>query len=153
MARWMTLAASLLVLSGCMTGDIKWCGSSRFGSADARAVGILQSAEMLESSHIGAGGAPSCSVIAYRHIVGQPEAAATFKALFENSGPAGRIYALAGLYEVDRAAFERLIAAAQEGSPATFERIDACVVTAPSKQEVFALLQSGQLSTWWRPRG
>jgi hypothetical protein len=153
MARWMTLAASLLVLSGCMTGDVKWCGSSRFGSADARAIGILQSAERLESSHVGDWGVASCSVVAYRHIIRQPDAAATFKALVEKSGPAGRIYALAGLYEVDRAAFERLIAAAQEGSPATFERVSTCVVTAPSKQEVFALLRSGELSAWWRPRG
>lgn len=153
MGRWMSIAASLLMLAGCVTGDVRWCADSRFGSADAHAFEILRSAGRLESSHVGPGGIPSCTVIAYRHLVSQPQAAATFKALFEQSGPTGRIYALAGLYEVDRAAFEALLDIAQAESPATFARIDTCVGTEPSKQEVFALLRSGELSTWWRPRG
>jgi hypothetical protein len=145
-------AAALFLLAGCVTGDVKRCGAG-FGSTDARAVEILKSAGTLESSHTGDGGVASCFVIAYRHLVRQRDAAGLFTKLFEEAAPTGKIYALAGLYETDRAAFDRLVVTAPSWSPGSFDRLSTCVFDRVGQREVIAQLRNGELSAWWRPQG
>ena len=151
------LAAALLILStGCVTQELAWCSSAppvlnRVGSSHSRAVEVLKSADRLESSHLGPAGVPSCFVAAYRYVITQPHAADTFRRLVAESRPVGKIYALAGLYDTDPAEFARLVATAEAASPATFERLDTCIGTSPSRDQVFAQLRAGDLSAWWRP--
>ncbi len=150
------LACTVLTLAGCVSNELAWCTSdrliiNRFGLTRTRAIEVLRSADRLESSHTGAAGAPSCFVTAYRRIISRRDAPETFKILFEQASPIGKIYALAGLYDVDRATFERLINDARLSSPATFERIDGCIGTRVGQSDVFAELSAGQLSAWWRP--
>jgi hypothetical protein len=147
----------LLMATGCVSSDLVRCSRSapplrnRFGSDRARAIALLSSAERLESSLIGPFGKASCAAVAYRHLVRRRDASAAFEEVFDSAKPAGKIYALAGLYDVDRAAFDRLVAAAEASSPETYEQLNTDVGTEPTRGEVFADLRSGNLSRWWRP--
>ena len=149
------MLATILLFTGCVSNELAWCSSHRpvprFGSNRLVAIEVLAASDRLESSHTGEGGAPSCFVTSYRHILGSRDAARTFESLFEKATPAGKVYALAGLYETDRAAFERLVGAAEASSPPVFERIDTCIVSAAPRQVVFDELRKGKLSAWWRP--
>lgn len=154
--RSLTLGCVLLLLTSCVSSDLAWCSSgtdvfSRLGSTRGRAIEVLRSADRLESSHTGAAGAPSCSTAAYRNLLMRPDAAAVFRRVFDQGTPVGRVYALAGLYEVDRGVFDALVNTAKSSSPQTFERIDGCIGTHVSRDEVFAELSAGALSAWWRP--
>lgn len=151
------LAVAIAAIStGCVSRELMPCSSAppvlnRFGSSTGRSVAVLKSAERLEGSHLGPMGVPSCVVAAYRHVLRQPHAAATFEKLLEQSTPAGKIYALAGLYDTDRTEFVRLIANVETSSPAMFEQLDTCIGSRPTRDEVFAKLRAGDLSASWRP--
>ena len=154
--RNLTFGCAVLLLTSCVSGDLAPCSSgavvlNRVGSTRGRAIEVLRSADRLESSHTGAAGAPSCSTAAYRNLLRRRDAAVLFRRVFDQGTPVGRVYALAGLYDVDRGAFDVLINAARSSSPPTFERIDGCVGTRVSRDEVFAELTAGTLSAWWRP--
>ena len=147
----------VFVSTGCVSRDLAWCSAAppvlkRFGSSHSRAVEVLRSANQMESSHLGPAAVPSCLVAAYRQILGESRAAATFRDLVQQPSPVGKIYALAGLYDTDRVEFARLVGTVEASSPATFERLDTCIGTHPTREEVFAQLRAGDLSAWWRAR-
>ena len=133
----------LLLLAGTVNADVPALTD----------IAILRSADWLESPLIGYSGTPSRFVAAYGHIVAQPDAATTFRTLLWEATPAGKIYALAGLYDVDRAEFEGLVDTIKRLSPPEFTMMDGCLVSGVSREELFAQLSTGKLSARWRPAG
>lgn len=59
---------------------------------------------------VGAAGAPTAPVEAWRVLRAEPEAAAAFRFVLANGTLAGQLMALAGLWEVDRPAFDEAVA-------------------------------------------
>lgn len=154
--RNLTFGCAVLLLTSCVSSDLAWCSSdavvlNRLGSTRDRAIEVLRSADRLESSHTGAAGAPSCSTAAYRNLLRRRDAATLFRTVFDQGTPVGKVYALAGLYQVERSSFDALVNTAKSSSPQTFQRIDGCIGTEISRDEVFAELSTGALSAWWRP--
>jgi len=123
----------------------------RFGSTLNRAMFVLQQATEIQSSHLGPVSAPSCYAVAYRHVLEQPDAAKRFQALFASATPAGRIYALAGLYDTDRPTFSRLLDAELQ-VPRNYTIVNTCIESNISAAEVRKNLEDGVFSAWWRPR-
>ena len=108
--RTRVIAGVLVVLAcaGCAS-NAAWRYNC-FRLRTAVAMEILRRAERVESSSLGPAGAPSCLAAAYRHIKQQRNAGALFLDLARNATPAGRAYALAGLYATRRADFDVLAA-------------------------------------------
>lgn len=155
---FLRLLAIVPLLAGCVSRDLFRCGEPRgprayFGSTASRAITILRKADRLESSHTGYGGAPSCLVGAYRHVLRRRDAPVLFASLYRDANPVGRIYALAGLYDTDRAAFDRLVVSDITRDESSYLVIDGCVVSGISSTQIRARLQSGELSAWWRGQG
>lgn len=75
------------------------------------AVEHLRRCEDFEGTTIGDGGSQPATVTALRMIVAQPRerALSQLHELIRDASPAGRLYALCGLYKLDKAAFERAL--------------------------------------------
>ena len=97
---WIALAMSLAVLPG---------ATSAAPSAETQAAvdGLLK-ADAFQGAAIGIAGTLSDGVRAFRILARDKEAAAHFDRIAREGTPAGRLYALAGLYVVDPAAYRRL---------------------------------------------
>lgn len=67
------------------------------------ALRLLLEARTLQSAQVGYGGDLPDEVIAYRRLLLEPDAPALFEGLIGSARPAGRLYALCGLREVDPA--------------------------------------------------
>ncbi len=84
----------------------------------ALALRLLLEARTVQGAQVGYGGDLPDEVIAYRRLLHEPDAAALFAGLLGSAGPAGRIYALCGLREVDPASTPRLARTPfEDGSP------------------------------------
>ncbi len=73
------------------------------------ALKLLLSTHTFADDAIGDGGDLSGQVAAYRIILKQPDAIAVFNHLLRKAQPAGKLYALCGLYLLDRPAFDRAV--------------------------------------------
>lgn len=74
---------------------------------DARdAYAILKEAPMFCSTMVGAGGATPKEVDAFRTLLRHPMGDAAFKSLISEAKPAGKLYALCGLWFTDPAGFK-----------------------------------------------
>jgi hypothetical protein len=84
----------------------------------ALALRLLLEARTLQGAEVGYGGDLPDEVIAYRRLVLEPDAAALFAGLLGSARPAGRIYALCGLREVDPASMPSVTRTLlEDGSP------------------------------------
>ena len=115
------------------------------------ALEVLRRTDRLESSQLGYSGTTSRLGTAYRELLREQNAAA-FLELFRTGTPAARVYALAGLYDTDRASFSRLIGSAFKKEQPWIFMIEGCVPRAVTTAEARARLESGALSaSWGRP--
>src|SRR5262245_42312106 len=74
-------------------------------------IAVLLRADRFESARIGFGGTPSRFVDAWRHILASDAAASRFADLLRISRTsATRMYALTGLFAVNRTAFDSIVA-------------------------------------------
>ena len=74
-------------------------------------IALLLEAERFESARVGYAGVPSRRVDAWRQILKSDGAASQFAELFRAARtPAARMYALTGLFAVNRAAFDSVVA-------------------------------------------
>jgi len=71
-----------------------------------KAYEILLDADRFESAHIGVAGADSAYFIAFRVLIRSSEGKPAFHALLRRATPAGKVYALSGIYFADPDAFE-----------------------------------------------
>jgi hypothetical protein len=78
------------------------------GKAARAAYHRLVRTDVFEDEKVGYGGELSDNVADFRVLFADPKAGDAFAALAGEAGPAGRLYALAGLWHTDRAAFTRL---------------------------------------------
>jgi len=76
----------------------------------AEALEALRTAEVFEDVHVGVGGGVSASVAAFRIVLADVDASASFHALVDGGTPAGRLYGAAGIYLADPSAFDAAIA-------------------------------------------
>ena len=84
------------------------------------AMEVLRHATDFESVHVGIGGWLSTNVVAFRVILSHRRAAELFPELYATATPAGKLYALCGLYFTDPAAFAREVPRmAADRSPVT----------------------------------
>jgi len=136
------LAGVLVVLAcaGCASNAAR--RSNCFRLRTAVAVEILRHAERVESNSLGPAGVPSCLAAAYRHIKQQRNAGALFLDLARNATPAGRAYALAGLYATRRADFDMLAAEfARDAQP--IETVDTCLVSRDTPAAILWRIRNG----------
>src|SRR5262249_32622348 len=78
------------------------------GQSDAirAAFEALRTADEFQSTHIGEAGVLSPYVEAFRIVLAAPRADELFRAIYARATLAGKLYALAGFYFTDSAAFE-----------------------------------------------
>lgn len=98
------------------------------------------------------GGVESWYVRAYRQILARRGAASDFVDLYQSATPAGKVYALAGLYDTDRRTFERLVQNEFIGESGQLMYLQGCVGGPISAAEVREKLASGYFSRIWRSR-
>lgn len=127
----------VLLLSGC-------------GTISRSPIAVLQHADSIESAATGVAGAESHSVRAYRQILSRPGSSRYFARIFRDATPAGKVYALAGLYETDRRAFDQLVQTDFLGSSTKLMFLQGCVGDTIPESEVREKLMTGYFSRIWR---
>ena len=89
-----------------MLSSMSGCASPR-SVADVRvAFATLREAETVKTAYAGLEGELAEETRAFREVMAAPDAPRQFERLLEQAGLAGQMYALAGLYLVDRERFE-----------------------------------------------
>lgn len=89
-------------------------------ASSSEAFEILRTADAFEDTQVGYGGDLSRYVAAFRVVLAEPSARASFHALVDHATPAGRLYGVAGLYFADPPAFDEAVARlAAEGGTVT----------------------------------
>lgn len=79
------------------------------GADAARAYRILLEARTFDSTRVGVAGALSPHVAAFRVLVRDPGARSAFVAMLRDGSPAGRLYALSGIYFAAPEAFDEAV--------------------------------------------
>ena len=96
----------LLVATVMISLSVGGCAGPR-SAADVRAAfAALQVAEMVKTAYAGLEGEIADETRAFREVMAAPDAPRQFERLLEQGGLAGQMYALAGLYLMDRERFE-----------------------------------------------
>lgn len=132
-----TALLMMLLLAGCsMVGESP--------------MGVLRTAEEIQSATVGPAAATSYYVRAYRRILSRPGSARDFADVYRDATPAGKVYAMAGLYDTDRRTFDRLIQTDFINPGATLSYTDGCLVRAMDRDEVREKLMTGHFSRLWR---
>ena len=151
------LFLGVTLLSGCLSNDIFWCSSrqnilNRFGSDVRAAQMILRNADAIESPSLGPAGSPSCLVAAYRVLLQDKNAPQHFMDLSRDATLPGRLYALAGLYEVDPAAAKILAASLRELEFTQIQLREGCTVSVATPPAIVARLEADDFRASWRWR-
>ena len=114
------------------------------------AMKILRTATEIESPYVGDGGAPSCYVAAYRRVLQSPRADRRFKRLFAAAEtPAGRLYALAGLYWTDGDELETLLPPYLADDETRVPQLDTCLYSEETVATVAARIEDGFWPEQW----
>ena len=104
------LTVALFLIAGCAGGARMSADDSTPPATtevrDSFAFRSLEGAAIFAADKVGFAGMQPRTVDAIRTLVTRPDARAVLIDLFDRATPAGKLYALAGLVEVDRAAFE-----------------------------------------------
>jgi hypothetical protein len=114
-------------------------------SHQAMALGLLATSDAFYSGAIGYAGTPSVQALAWNTLLQLPQADSLFRELFRVGNPPGQLYALAGLYYVDSAGFERS-AAQLAGRRDQVEVMEGCVRVHRPLAELLAEVASGRWS-------
>jgi len=146
-----------LFASGCLSNQMFWCADrrhllNRFGSDLRIAQAILRNADAVESPSLGPAGAPSCLVAAYRVVLSDKGAREHFEKLSREATVAGRLYAFAGLYEVDPDHAKTIADGLRDLTGPPIELRDGCLATRVTPAEIVAKLQADDLRAAWRRR-
>jgi hypothetical protein len=105
-------------------------------ASDARAAyEVLRTAHRFEGPYVGLSGATSEYALAFRVLVGSPNARAAFLTLFRDASRAGRLYAAAGIYFADPPSFDAAIAELA-GSDGIVQTMDGCIVAEEHVAEI-----------------
>ncbi len=84
--------------------------AARIPPTVAEALEVLRTAGSFEDTHVGYSGGLSRYVEAFRVVLADANARASFHALVDRAAPAGRLYGAAGLYFADPPAFDAALA-------------------------------------------
>ena len=146
-----------LFASGCLSNQMFWCSDrrnllNRFGSDLRIAQSILRNANAVESPSLGPAGVPSCLVAAYRVVLNDKDAREHFEKLSREATVEGRLYALAGLYEVDPDHAKTIADGLRDLTGTPIELRDGCLVSTVTPAEIVAKLQADELRAAWRWR-
>jgi hypothetical protein len=114
------------------------------------AMKILRGATTIESAAVSDGGEPSCYVMAYRRMLQSPRADKQFKRLFATAEtPAGRLYALAGLYWTDPEEFEGLLPRFLADEQTRVPQLFTCLGSEETVADVAARIEDGFWPEHW----
>ena len=126
-------------------------------SAEGRAaVRALIKAERFETGYVGFAGTPSSYIENFKTILSEPDAAELFEYVFDEATPAGKLYAVSGLYLTDKDAF-RGAAEKMKKSGATVQVLNGCLMSdelvakiVESDAENVAIIEPGKtLKEFW----
>lgn len=118
----MKMAWMLLLLTAAASGQTTQPSLSR-----EEALAGLRCTAMFASAYVGPTMAIATDVKAFNVILKQPDAKDLFAQLQRGASPEGQLYALCGLYLIDRPAFDALLVEYRERH-GTVQTIEGCIV-------------------------
>jgi hypothetical protein len=149
--RWMASAALLMACSTCGALPGPEIPQDRIhlpeaGPADpAEAIRRLARATEFRSAAVGVAGTLSDEARAWRVVLASPDADRRFKTLLREPASAAQLYALAGIYVTDRAAFRESLRGLGSRS-ASVRTMDGCIGGERSFASIAAEIANGQVT-------
>lgn len=113
---------------------------------------VIKTSTTFMSSAVGIGGVTPQEVIAFRCIMQEPKPARIFKQLLKQSQTAGRLYAMTGLYKVDRQYFEQH-ADSLFAKDLSVKTLMGCFGSEYKVEEVMAAIKQGVMTEDFLGRG